>query len=219
VGAVLTNTTTPTGTDWTNVPGVWGNPASNPKFTRQGTTNIYTLSLPNGVRSLFGGTIAPPSTTPIYWLAIVMRELGPCGNFGGVTADCKKGASPTGQDMYIAINQGTLDIAFSAPTNNGFFVNNGDAINVTAGTNIAANISIEVNGTNVANAATATTLTHIVNVNTGTTKYIVKAKATAGAVNVEKTIYFVLRTATPISNTLPAYALYPNTIFPKIGIN
>jgi glycosidase len=216
VGAILVAG----GTSWTNVPGVWGNPASTPKFTRQGTSNIYTLSLPNGVRSMFTApAIAPPSTTPIFRIGMVLRENGPCGGFGGNSTACKEGKNTSGSDIFIDVNQGTLDIAFSAPTNNGFFVNTGDNINITATTNLAANITIEVNGTSVNTGNSVTTLSHTVNVVAGTDVYSVKAKATAGTVNVEKTIYFIRRKATPISNALPTYALYPSTIFPKIGIN
>ncbi len=217
VGAVLVAN----GTSWLHVPGTWGDPAALPKFTRVSGGNTYTLSLPNGIRSMFTNVaIAPPSTTPIFRVGMVLRENGPCGSFVSPTAlGCKEGKSTTGTDIFIDVNQGALDIAFNSPTNNGFFVNIGESISITAGTNLSANISIEVNGINVANAAATTTLTHIVNIAPATDKYVIKAKATAGAVNVEKTLYFVKRKVNTLTNTLPTYAIYPSTIFPKIGIN
>jgi|GEM_PF-259515 len=219
IGAVTANAAS---TVWNVTPStsVWGSPSATPKFTRQNSTsNIYTLTLPaSGVRALFPTLVG--TGTPIFRLAMVLRENGACGGFGGIATACKEGKTLTGQDIFLDINQGGLDIAFTLPTNNGFFVNTGETVNFTANTNISANITFEVNAVNGTTANNVTTSNGSVTVLSNVDKYIVKAKATAGAVNVEKTLYFVRRKATVGDDNFPTYAQYPTAInFPKIGLN
>lgn len=192
VGAILVDG----GTTWMHVPGVWGSPNAQPKFTRQGTTNIYTLNLPNGIRSMFTApAIAPPSTTPIFRVGMVFRENGPCGNFGGVPTACKEGKSTTGQDIFLNVNQGTLDIAVTSPTNNNFFVNVGQNQTISGTTNIAANLEILVNNVSVQTANNATSISTVVNVVLGTPFYDVVLKATpiGGGTPITRNVSFLLR--------------------------
>lgn len=202
VGAILTNAT---GTTWTNVPGTWGDPAAQPKFTRTGTTNIYTLSLPNGIRSMFGAPLVAPSTTPIFRVGMVLRENGACGGFGGVSGACKEGKSTTGQDIFLNVNQGGLDIAVTSPTGNNFFVNVGQNQTVSGTTNIAADLEILVNNVSVQTAPNATSISTIVNVVIGTPFYDVVLRATpvGGGTAVTRNLSFLLR-QTPTVQAIPA---------------
>jgi 1,4-alpha-glucan branching enzyme len=204
VGAIIDNATS---TNWTNVPGTWGDPAAQPKFTRTGTSNIYTLTLPNGVRSMFPNL---PNNTTLFRVGMVLRENGPCGGFSGNSTNCKEGKSPAGQDIFLNVNQGTLDVAFTAPTNTGFFVNVGDNVNISASSNNAANLKILVNNVEVASQTNATSISFNQAVTAGTAKYNVKVIATANNVTVEKTLYFLLK------QTSPTVALPSNT---RDGLN
>ncbi len=191
IGAILVAN----GTSWTNVPGTWGDPSASPTFTRTGTTNIYTLTLPNGIRSMFNAPLAAPSSTPIFRVGMVFRENGPCGGFSGVATACKEGKSTTGQDIFIDVNQGALDIAITSPTGNNFFVNVGQNQTITATTNIAANLEILVNNVSAQTNNNATTITTLVNVVSGTPFYDVVVKATpiGGGTVVTKNLSFILR--------------------------
>jgi 1,4-alpha-glucan branching enzyme len=204
VGAIIDNTTS---TSWTNVPGTWGDPNAQPKFTRTGTSNIYTLSLPNGVRSMFPSL---PANTPLYRVGMVLRENGPCGNFGGNSTACKEGKSTTEQDIFLDVNQGGLAIAVTSPTSNNFFVNNGDNITITANTNISATMRIFLNNVEIETANNATTITDIINVSSATAQYSVKITANDGTTTVEKIISFVLRQD-------PTIATLPNGT--RLGVN
>lgn len=192
IGAILTNAT---GTTWTNVPGTWGDPAAQPKFTRTGTTNIYTLVLPNGIRSMFGTPLTAPSTTPIFRVGIVLRENGACGGFGGATIACKEGKSNLGQDIFLNVNQGTFDVAISSSVPTNSFVNVGTSINIGANSNIAGDLVIKVNGTTVASQNGTTSLNHTLNTIAGTSNYIVEAVGTptGGGAPITRTVTYLLR--------------------------
>jgi 1,4-alpha-glucan branching enzyme len=197
VGAVIDNATS---TAWTNVPGTWGDPAAQPKFNRTGTSNIYTLNLPNGVRSMFPNL---PNNATLFRVGMVFRENGPCGGFGGNSTACREGKTAAGQDIFLNVNQGTLDIAFTAPTNSGFFVNVGDNINISASSNNAADLKLLVNNVEVASQTNATTISFSQAITAGTAKYNVKVTATSGNTTVEKSLYFLLKQTSP-NAALPA---------------
>jgi 1,4-alpha-glucan branching enzyme len=197
VGAIIDGATS---TNWTNVPGTWGDPNAQPKFTREGTTNIYKLTLPNGVRSMFPSL---PANATLFRVGMVFRENGPCGGFGGNSTGCKEGKTPAGQDIFLNVNQGTLDVAFTAPTNTGFFVNTGDNINISASSNLTADLKLYVNNVQVATQNAATTISFNQAVTAGTPKYSVKVSATANNITVEKTLYFLIKQTSP-SAALPA---------------
>ncbi|MCU0445980.1 MAG: alpha-amylase family glycosyl hydrolase [Microscillaceae bacterium] len=197
VGAVIDNATS---TAWTNVPGTWGDSAAQPKFTRTGTSNIYTLTLPNGVRSMFPNL---PANATLFRVGMVFRENGPCGGFGGNSTNCREGKTAAGQDIFLNVNQGTLDVTFSAPTNTGFFVNVGDNVTLTAATNLAADLKLFVNNVQVASQNAATSITFNQAVTAGTAKYNVKVTATIGNNTVEKSLYFLLKQTSP-NVALPA---------------
>ncbi|TAE75524.1 MAG: T9SS C-terminal target domain-containing protein [Bacteroidetes bacterium] len=201
IGAILTDAN---GTTWTNVPGTWGDPAAQPKFTRTGTTNIYTLTLPNGIRSMFGAPLVAPSTTPIFRVGMVLRENGACGNFSGVATACKEGKSSTGQDIFLNVNQGTFDVALSTSIPSNSFVNVGNTINISATANIAGNLVIRVNGTQVAAQNNATSLNHTLNIVSATAGYNVEVigTPTAGA-PITRTANFLIR-QTPTSQAVPS---------------
>ncbi len=189
VGAVIA--LTPNNTTWTSTPGTWGDPAAAPKFTRTGSTNIYTLSLPSGVRSMFP---ALPVSATLFRVGMVFRENGPCGNFGGNTTACKEGKSNLGQDIFLDVNQGTFDISLSTnvPTNS--FVNTGNNVNISVTSNIAGNLTIKVNGVQVANQNSATTLSYVLPIVSTTNSYQVEASGVQGVgAPITKNANFILR--------------------------
>src|SRR5688572_23701063 len=70
-------TSSPTGTIWSNVVGTWGSPTSLGQMTAvPGQPNKWQITIVP--RTYFN----VPGATPIYRLAMVFREGGPCGGFG-----------------------------------------------------------------------------------------------------------------------------------------
>ncbi|MDW8300873.1 MAG: alpha-amylase family glycosyl hydrolase [Bacteroidia bacterium] len=198
VGAILV----PNGTTWTNVPGTWGDPAAQPKFTRQGTSNIYTLTLPNGIRSMFPN-LAAPNNTPIYRVGMVFRENGPCGGFNGVTTACREGKSAQGQDIFLEVNQGTYDIVLSANRTPNTFVNIGDNVTLNVVSNAASNLSIRVNGATVASQTNVTSLSHTYTFAAGATTFKIEAVGVQGSNTVVKSISYVVP-LTPSVQAVPS---------------
>lgn len=187
VGAIIDNATS---TNWTNVPGTWGDPNAQPKFTRTGTSNIYTLTLANGVRSLFSNL---PANATLFRVGMVFRENGPCGGFGGNNTGCKEGKSPAGQDIFLDVNQGGFALAVSSPATTGFFVNVGDNVTITANSNQNATLKIFLNNTEIESVSNTTTISKVVNVTAGTAQYSIKITANDGTTTLEKNVSFVLR--------------------------
>ncbi len=103
----------------------------------------------------------------------------------------------TDNDRLITLSEG-FAISLSQPTQTSFFVNSGQSIPITANTNQAASITVEVNGSQVAaSSGNVTTFfySHTVAETSGTTEVVVKAD---NAVDPIKTSSFkyTLRSAT-----------------------
>ena len=85
-GVVIKNTTTPTGSDWTNVKGNWGKDDGIGKMTAiAGQAGKWKLELSPTLRAYFG----VPEGTTIYWLALVFRNAN--------------GSKQTSPDIYIKL--------------------------------------------------------------------------------------------------------------------
>ncbi len=172
------------------VKGAWGDPASVGTATPvSGQPNKWSITITP--RTYYG----VPAGTPIFRLGIVFRENGPCGGFGGAATACKEGKNAQGSDIFIDVNQGGLAIAFTNPTNSGFFVNNGDGVTISATSNVSATLKIFLNNVEVASQNNATTISFNVSVTNATPLYNVTVSASGGnpVVTDTKSTYFVLR--------------------------
>jgi 1,4-alpha-glucan branching enzyme len=150
-GVILSGST---GTVWSNVVGQWGNPASAGQMTSLGG-NKWQITIPN-VRTYFGVATG----VPIYRIGMVFRESGPCGGFGGASANCKEGKTAAGTDIFIEVSQGGFDVAFSAPVNFPIFKNAGETLSITASASQSSSLSIKVNGIEKAQVASAATISY-----------------------------------------------------------
>jgi len=178
----------PTGTGWSNVIGQWGSPTSPGQMTSLGNNKWQITITP---RTYFNVTAA----VPIFRLGMVFREAGPCGGFGGVSTDCKKGGvAPNAGDVFLEVSQGGFDIALTQPTQFPIFKNPGESIMISGNATIASALSIKINGVVVASQASATSITtnHVI----GETGIVtVLFSATDGGVTKERTFNYIVRTA------------------------
>jgi 1,4-alpha-glucan branching enzyme len=150
-GVILTGSS---GTVWSNVIGQWGNPASAGQMTSIGG-NKWQITIPN-VRTYFGVSAG----VPIYRIAMVFRESGPCGGFGGISTNCKAGRTSANGDIFVDISQGGFDIAFSAPVNFPIFKSVGETLVITGNASQSSLISIKVNGVEKAVTSNVTSINY-----------------------------------------------------------
>jgi len=198
VGAI---TDSPTSTSWTNVPGTWGDPSAQPKFTRVGTSNIYTLTLANGLRSIF---LSLPAATPLFRVGMVLRENGPCGNFGGNSTSCKEGKSTTGQDIFLNINQGGFALVITSPTTSEILVNPSQNINITASTSQNASYQLFVDNVLVPAASASNTSLFSYTLAAATSgRKEVKITANNGSETLEEKFHYIVKQTPNVAN-LPA---------------
>lgn len=182
-------TSSASGTTWSNVVGQWGNPASPGQMTSLGSNKWQITITPRTYYSI-------PTGVSAFRLGMVFREGGPCGGFGGVAADCKKGGtSPSGGDIFLNVSQGGFDAAFTQPTQFPIFKNTGESISIAASATSAANLSIKVNGVEIATQsnATAISVNHIV---AETGLVVVTLLADLGGTIKEKTFSYIVRAST-----------------------
>ncbi len=177
----------PTGTTWTNVVGSWGNPASPGQLTNLGNNKWQITITP---RTYFNVSVG----TPIYRLGMVFRESGPCGGFGGVAADCKKGAA-SGQDIFIDVSQGGFDISFSEPAVFPIFKDAGQTISITGNSSQPSLLKLKVNGVEIASQSNSTKITtnHLIS-ETGIVTVLLSADN--GTVIKEKSFVYLVRNPT-----------------------
>ncbi len=198
VGAVIASASS---TSWTNVPGTWGDPSAQPKFTRVGTSNTYTLTLPNGVRSLFPSL---PSSTSLFRVGMVLRENGPCGDFAGNSNPCREGKSSTGTDIFLNVNQGQFELVLTNPTVNELLVNPSQNITINASTSFASNYTLSVDNV-IVPAASVTGVTNfnytLVAATSGRKE--VKITATNGSQTLERKFFYIVNSAPTVAD-LPA---------------
>lgn len=99
-------------------------------------------------------------------------------------------------DRLITLTQ-TFGLALSQPTQSSFFVNTGESIPITANTNEAAVITIQVNGSTVASSGSNVTTfsyTHTANETSGTSEVVVTANN--GTETKSSVFNYTLRSAT-----------------------
>lgn len=180
-------TTGPTGTTWTNVVGNWGNPASPGQMTNVGP-NVWQITITP--RTYFN----VPAGTTIYRLGMVFREAGPCGGFGGVSTDCRKGGTaPNAGDIFVDVFQGGFDVEITEPTITGpIFKSSGETIAITANSSIPADLSIKINNVEVASATDAT-LVSVNHVVAETGLVTVAVSADNGTETVTETFEYIVR--------------------------
>lgn len=113
-GVVITDTNTPTGSDWTAVKGNWGQDNGIGLMTAvEGEPNKWTLVLGPTLRSYFN--TLTPADAPIYWLAVVFRNAN--------------GSRQTSPDVFIRLNK---PIALTTPLIKEIFIPSGGSIPIAA---------------------------------------------------------------------------------------
>ncbi|MCU0356895.1 MAG: alpha-amylase family glycosyl hydrolase [Cyclobacteriaceae bacterium] len=113
-GVVITNTNSPTGSDWTAVKGTWGTDNGVGLMTAvPGEPNKWSLVLSPTLRAYFN-TLQPPNA-PIYWLAMVFRNAN--------------GSKQTSPDTFIRLNQ---PISLTQPQVKEIFIASGNSFPIAA---------------------------------------------------------------------------------------
>jgi 1,4-alpha-glucan branching enzyme len=140
---VITSAST-SGSDWRYVIANWTTNLPKALLTRIGTSNLYTLNIGN-IRTYYG----IPSGEAVLRLALVFR------NADGT----KTGKTTSGGDIFIDINQGGFQAKLNSPQKGSFF-NLSDSFTVSATASTPANLILYANGTQVAQAVGASSLTY-----------------------------------------------------------
>lgn len=183
-----------TGTSWQHVVGEWGNPASGGTMTSLGD-NKWSITITP--RTYYAAANPPlPVNATVYRLGMVFREAGPCGGFGGATADCKKGAGTVGNgDIYVDLYLGGYDLAVTSPSSSQRFVDAGSELTFTAHTTDPSSIKIIINGEEKSSVTGQTRLDYVHTV-TETGNINVTIESTDGNEVKTKNLKYAVRSAT-----------------------
>ena len=187
---IVTNSSS--GTTWSNVVGQWGNPSSPGQMNSLGNNKWQITITPRTYYNI-------PAGVSVFRLGMVFREGGPCGGFGGVSTDCKKGGtSSNAGDIFIDVSQGGFDAIFTQPTQFPIFKNAGESIAISASSSSPANLTIKINEIEIASQSNASTISvnHVVN---ETGLVVVKLLADLGGTTKEKTFTYIVRTPSVIA--------------------
>ncbi|HET7733024.1 MAG TPA: Por secretion system protein, partial [Paludibacter sp.] len=133
----------------------------------------WKLTISPGIRSYFG----IPTGEEILKIALVLR------NADGT----KQEKTATGGDIFVDLVKSGLNVAFTNPTSNQS-VSQETVMNLQIGSSTASNLNLLINGTSVATASSATTLSYSYTFS-ATTDYTLIAQATLDTKTVADTIY------------------------------
>lgn len=178
-GVITDKSTSPT--DWLYVQGDWGT-SDAPICTSLGN-NQYSLQI-NNIRSFYG----VPAGETIEQIAILFRSLD----------GSKVGRAADGSDMYIDIYKAGLFASFQQPLNNSIYQVN-DQIELTGVASQNADLSITINGSNVASETSDTFITHTFTASSSG-NYTAILGASDGANSVYDTIQFVVRPSVTVES-------------------
>ena len=174
-------------TDWKYAP-TWG--SNLPKYQLQYVSpNLWKLNIGN-IRTYYGVS----ATETIKKLCFVFR------NSNG----SKEGKGDGGSDIFVDVVDSGFQLALTTSASSSVVNASTGAVNFTAATTQAANISITVNGTQIANTASGLSVSGSYTFgNPG--DYEVKAVATSGGQTLERKLYYCNPTASqPGSGAVPA---------------
>lgn len=90
---------TDTNSAWTYVIGEWGNPASPGGMTQTAAGWSITINPNTYYGAASNGPI--PTGENIQRIGLVLRQSGPCGNFGGVTTACLEQKDANNSDIFV----------------------------------------------------------------------------------------------------------------------
>lgn len=188
MGVILSGTT---GTSWQHVIGNWGDPNSPGEMTSLGNNKWSITIIP---RTYFAPA-GLAANAVVYRLGMVFREAGPCGDFGGVAAVCKKGAASGGGDIYADLTQGGFELSLTSPSVFPIFKNIGEQVSIVANSSETANFTVTVNAVlqHTANGITNLEYNHPV---TGSGLMHVVVSATNGTSSENEEFDFFIRSAT-----------------------
>jgi pullulanase/glycogen debranching enzyme len=139
------------GSDWKYVVADWTTNLPKAKMTRT-ATNTYTLSITPSIKGYYG----VPEGEEILQMAFVFRS----------SDGTKTGKTDAGGDIFVTVYSSGLSTSLSSPTSSYVILNSlGQTIPVTGQSSQAANLALYDNGSLVASAANATTLSHTITAN------------------------------------------------------
>ncbi|UOQ67815.1 DUF4961 domain-containing protein [Hymenobacter volaticus] len=188
---VITNLST-SASDWKYVKSPSFNTADPAaQMTRDATNpNLYRITFTP--RTFYG----VPAAEQMLRLAMVFRNAD-----GSVV-----GRGPNGNDIFVDVFQGGLAARITAPYTGGNaqFVTAGTTVNVTGEASSASQLAFQLNGTQVAQQASASTLTAGISV-TQTGRNVVRFTATNGTTTASDSLIVVVRPTVTVA-ALPAGA-------------
>jgi hypothetical protein len=171
--------------DWKGVPYTWGTTTAAARATSLGN-NKWRFTITGGLRSFFNITNA---TERITRIAILFRSGD--GN--------KKLTNTDGSDMFVPVYDNGTFVRIDNPTRIPAFTlgvdvitkSVNDNISITANANVASNLRLLFNGTNVATANAATTISANPTITASGSQQII-AEAVNGSTTVRDTINFLV---------------------------
>lgn len=197
-GVILTG---PTGTSWQHVVGAWGDPSSAGEMTSLGN-NRWSITITP--RTYYAAASTPlPANATVYRLGMVFREAGPCGGFGGVSTDCKKGAGTEGNgDIYVNLYLGGYELAVTSPSSSQGFVDQGSEVTFTAHTTDPSTITLKIGGSVKSTVSGQNELNYVHTI-TESGNLDVTIESTNGSETKTKNLSYVIRSA-PVTQPRPA---------------
>ncbi len=190
-GVILTSQS---GTDWTNVVGIWGKDDGIGKMTAL-TANKWQIKI--NPRTYYAGI---PTDRRIFRLGMVFRN-----------ADGTKEGKNNGGDIFIELKPTGLGLTFTSPqiSGNPIFISSGESITVNATISSAANVTVFNNNTQLASLINVTDFSQMIKpiaIGEGFIRFV----TTSGTQTIADTIRYVLNPPQIIEN-------FPEEI--KDGIN
>ena len=171
------------GSDWKYVIAGWSENTAKAKMTPLGNDK-YQLVITPSITGFYG--VSAGET--IQQMAFVFRN----------SDGSKVGKTASGEDIFVEVYEGGLNVKINSPTEQPFFVDAGEAITVTAEATGSTSLKLYIDDVEVKSVSSAT-LEHTFNAE-ASGKHVVKAVAGDGTTTKEATIYYLVRTSSVLES-------------------
>lgn len=177
-------TTGPNDAGWDYVVGNWGQDDGVGQMQRvEGEANLWQITIPSP-REYFG----LPEDERIYRIGMVFRNA----------TGSREGKSDQGGDIFVQVYEGYA-VSFTQPSEPVIFVSNGQQITVEAEATAASDISLTLNGQEVANYTNQTHISETFTFSTSGRERII-VSATSNGQSAADTLDVLYRTPSPVAS-------------------
>lgn len=182
---VITNLST-NGSDWKYVIAGWTTNTTKAKLTALGN-NKFQLTIGPSIRAFYG----VPAGETIKQLAFVFRN----------SDGSKTGKTATGGDIFVDVYKIGLAVSITSPTTQPYFTNAGASFNIQVEASQANEVKVFVDN-NLLHTANSNSFSYSITAATSGSHWI-KVEATDGVKTEKDSIYYVVRSTSPVA-VLPA---------------